>query len=89
MFLQEVVENLRETLLIGNCSVRTCIYCASGPTGAKGSCTTPDDPKDPRESRIPSISPIEGRRDYRGENSAGAGVGAGASVIGSTLNTPY
>ena len=43
--------------------VRTGIYCASGLTGADGSCTTPDDPIEPKERHRPAISSSEGKRD--------------------------
>ena len=49
--------------LTKRCNLRTGIYCASGPTGADGSCTTPDDPMEPKERRRHAISSSEGKRN--------------------------
>ncbi len=82
MILQVVVENLLKSL---NGKLQR-IYCVSGPTGAEGSCTTPDDPMEPKERRRPAIPSSEGRRDCDGDKIAGVGASEGECAYASGTN---
>ena len=89
MILQVLVENLLKSLTGKLQRVRTGIYCASGPTGAEGSSTTPEDPMEPKERGRPAISSSEGRRDCDGDKIVGVGAGEGACAYASgTTGSP-